>query len=224
MKKLILFIFISLLNITTAQAETLTVLLEGNDDGIKTTIQDDRKEALMDAKLRAIERAGMDISSITVVENLELKYDKIESSASGILLPGFQVLDKGYQSNGSYLVILSGQIKTKEAKTTHPLSRYLFSPISIMAVFLMFGFVLLKQAINSGYGTQTKDKLKVLSMVLYLLPIASAVVASFAFPAIYTSETALTWWSSLWGIVEIMVAFILYAVLIFLTLKAKKNT
>lgn len=223
MKKLIIFALYSLLTLSTVQAETLTVLLEGNDDGIKTSVQNDRKEALMDAKLRAIERAGNDISSITVIENLELKFDKIENRASGILMPGFQVLDKGYQTNGSYLVVLSGQIKTKQDKVAHPLSRYLFSPVSIMAVFLIIGFILLKQAVNSGYGNQSKDKLKTLSIILFSLPIASVVIASFIFPDIYTSEAALKWWGSSWGIAEILLAFGLYDVLIFLTIKAKKN-
>lgn len=93
------------------KAPVLDVLIEGYDDGVQTTRSQDRTEAIMDAKLQAIERAGVEISSITRTENFVLKQDMIESKAKAVLLPGFQIIDKGYQLDGSYLVILSGQVK-----------------------------------------------------------------------------------------------------------------
>lgn len=103
---------IEVTNIKSEADEVIEVLIEGYDDGIKATKQQDRDEALMDAKLQAIERAGVSISAITIIENFMIKKDLIESKSNGILLPGFQIIDKGYQNDGTYLVILSGQIKT----------------------------------------------------------------------------------------------------------------
>lgn len=91
----------------------IDVLIEGFDDGIRTSKQQDRDEALMNAKLQAIERAGTSIASFTKVENFTLKKEWIESKAKAVLLPGFQIIDKGYQEDGTYLIILSGKIKVK---------------------------------------------------------------------------------------------------------------
>ncbi len=66
----------------------------------------------MNAKLLAIERAGIEIEAITQVENNVLKYDLIESYSKGILLPGFEIEDIGYQTDSTYLVILVGKIQT----------------------------------------------------------------------------------------------------------------
>ncbi len=94
--------------------EDIDVSIKGIDDGIKTTKQQDYQEALMNAKLQAIERAGIEITSITRVENFELKYDMVESKAKAVLLPGFQIMDIGYQPDGTYLVILVGKVRTQE--------------------------------------------------------------------------------------------------------------
>jgi hypothetical protein len=90
----------------------IDVLVEGIDDGVKTSKRQDRDEALIDAKRQAIERAGVDVSAITIVEDFKLKKDWIESKAKAILIPGFQIIDKGYQNDGTYLVILSGKVKS----------------------------------------------------------------------------------------------------------------
>lgn len=95
-------------------SETIEVLIKGVDDGKKTTKQHDYMEALMNAKLQAIERAGVEIQSITKVENFQLKYDLVESKAKAVLLPGFQVEDMGYQIDGTYQVVLSGKIQVGE--------------------------------------------------------------------------------------------------------------
>ncbi|MBU1206444.1 MAG: hypothetical protein KKH04_05885 [Proteobacteria bacterium] len=119
MKKGLKWIFIlSVLSLSSFPAllfcEDIDVSIKGIDDGIKTTKQKDYLEAMMNAKLQAIERAGVEISSITKVENFELKYDKVESKAKAVLLPGFQIMDIGYQADGTYLVILVGKVRTQE--------------------------------------------------------------------------------------------------------------
>jgi hypothetical protein len=99
-------------------AETIEVLIKGIDDGVKSSRERDYKEAVMNAKLQAIERAGVAVSSITVVENFMLKYDMIESKAKAVLLPGFQIIDIGYQADGTYQVVLSGRVQVGEEKST----------------------------------------------------------------------------------------------------------
>ena len=57
------------------------------------------------------ERAGIEITSITKVINFKTKYDMVESKAKAALLPGFQIMDMGYQSDGTYTVLLSGKVQ-----------------------------------------------------------------------------------------------------------------
>ena len=108
--KVVSILLILLLN-SLCMAETIDVLIKGVDDGIKTKKQQDYKEAVMNAKLQAIERAGVKIQSITKVENFMLKYDMVESKAKALLLPGFKIMDLGYQQDGTYQVVLSGKVK-----------------------------------------------------------------------------------------------------------------
>ncbi|OPY84733.1 MAG: hypothetical protein A4E71_02503 [Smithella sp. PtaU1.Bin162] len=109
---LLLFLIASI-----ASAEVIDVNIKGMDDGRKTTRQQDYREAVMDAKLKAIEQAGVSIESITQVVNFQLKYDAVESKSKAVLLPGFQIIDIGYIADGTYQVVLIGKIQTggKEA-------------------------------------------------------------------------------------------------------------
>lgn len=94
--------------------QDIQVTIKGYDDGIKTNKQQDYKEALTNAKIEAIERAGSEITSITRITNFEMKSKEVESKAEAALLPGYDVIDIGYQTDGTYLVVLSGKIKSKE--------------------------------------------------------------------------------------------------------------
>jgi len=129
-KILIPLMLISILSLAplTAFSETIDVLIKGVDDGVKTNKQQDYMEALMNAKLQAIERAGVEISSITRIENFKLKYDAVESKAEAVLMPGFQVIDMGYQQDGTYQVVLSGKVqvgKNKEEEAEQQKLRFL---------------------------------------------------------------------------------------------------
>jgi len=116
-KRMILFILISLSFVRpmSVYAEVIDVLIKGMDDGVTSSRDHDYKEAVINAKLQAIERAGASIRAITQVENFILKYDMVESRANAILLPGFQVIDLGYQKDGTYQVVLSGKVQTGTA-------------------------------------------------------------------------------------------------------------
>ena len=99
---------------TLAIPATIDVSIKGVDDGVKTTRQQDHKEAVMNAKLQAIERAGVEIQSITQVVNFQTKFDIVESKAKAVLLPGFQVVDIGYLQDGTYQIVLIGKVKRIE--------------------------------------------------------------------------------------------------------------
>ncbi len=103
-----------ILNIVYAQ-EIIDVSVQGISDGIKNDKRHDRDEAEMDAKLKAIEKAGVNIKSITEVENFVLKHDMVESKVEAYILPGFQIIDVGYGADGLYHVVLTGKIKSKSA-------------------------------------------------------------------------------------------------------------
>ena len=105
-------------------AGELPVTIKGIDDGIRTNKQQDYEEALMNSKLQAIQQSGVEVSAITTIENFQIKHDLIESKSDGILLPGFQIIDIGYQTDGTYLIILSGRIKTAGAAGEDPSELY----------------------------------------------------------------------------------------------------
>lgn len=111
-----LFVLIVALTPLISASDEIDVLIKGVDDGVKTSKQQDYKEAVMNAKLEAIERAGVEIASITRVVNFQTKFDMVESKAHAVLLPGFQIMDLGYQADGTYLVVLSGKIQVGETK------------------------------------------------------------------------------------------------------------
>lgn len=81
----------------------------------KTTdknIKIDSQRAMLDAKIKAIERAGIKIETSTTVNNYELYIDLVESKAKGILLPGFEFVEFGYDENGVYKVLLIGNVQS----------------------------------------------------------------------------------------------------------------
>lgn len=105
----------SLFNSAYSEEVLVDVLIEGYDDGVKSTLRNDREEALIDAQRQAIERAGVRMTSTTQMQDFVVKKDWVESKAKAVLLPGFQIIDKGYQADGSYLVILAGRIRSLTA-------------------------------------------------------------------------------------------------------------
>lgn len=71
----------------------------------------DSQWAMLDAKIKAIEKAGVKIESTTVVNNYEFLSDVVESKAKGVLLPGFEFVEFGYDENGVYKVLLIGSVQ-----------------------------------------------------------------------------------------------------------------
>jgi len=90
--------------------DAIDVSEQGISDGVRNSKQQDRDEAILDAKLKAIEKAGVDIKSVTTVVDFQLKKDWVESKAQACLLPGFQIVEMGYGADGLYHVVLVGKI------------------------------------------------------------------------------------------------------------------
>ncbi len=91
--------------------DVIDVVIKGVDDGVRTSRQQDYNEALFNAKLQAIERAGVEIKSITEVVNLQVRFQMVEAKANAVLMPGFQVIDVGYTADGTYQVVLVGKVR-----------------------------------------------------------------------------------------------------------------
>ncbi len=112
LRKAFLLLLILILIPCISNAETIDVQIKGVDDGVKTTKQQDYKEAVLFAKREAIERAGVKVKALTTAKDFVVHSDYIESEAEAVLLPGYNVVDVGYQKDGTYLVILIGKVKT----------------------------------------------------------------------------------------------------------------
>jgi hypothetical protein len=91
--------------------EIIDISVKGISGNVKHGAQQDRLEAIMDARRQACEKAGLTISSKTTVENFKTVFDYVESQADAVLMPGFQVIDVGYLQDGTYSVVLIGKVK-----------------------------------------------------------------------------------------------------------------
>ncbi|MFO7568914.1 MAG: hypothetical protein R6W75_03875 [Smithellaceae bacterium] len=97
--------------------DIIDVRIIGFDNGIKTTRHEDFREAVLNAKAQAIERAGVEIKTVSEVKNFKLREDHIETRAQAILMPNFEIIDIGYTESGTYTVMLIGKIKITD--TSH---------------------------------------------------------------------------------------------------------
>lgn len=92
--------------------ELIAFKVIGYSYGKKKNLKDDYNEALVDAKIKAIERAGVKVDSITKVENFELKSDMVEAQSKGTIEPGYEVIEVGYDENGVYKLLMMGKVRT----------------------------------------------------------------------------------------------------------------
>lgn len=96
----------------------IEITVKGISDQKNDGAQQDRLEAILDAKRQACEKAGLYIESKTTVENFQTVYDLVESQSATVLLPGFQLVEIGYMQDGTYQVVLSGKIKILDEEKT----------------------------------------------------------------------------------------------------------
>jgi hypothetical protein len=90
----------------------IQVKIIGYSSGNKTNLKRDCSEAIINAKLKAIERAGVKIEAISVLEDFQLKSDFVEAKSKGIIEPGYEIIEVGYDENGVYKVLLIGEVRT----------------------------------------------------------------------------------------------------------------
>lgn len=91
--------------------DIIDIKIIGFDNGVKSSKRQDYREAVLNAKGQAIERAGVEIKASSKVKNFKLAEDYIETKAQGILLPNFEIIDIGYTEGGTYTIMLIGRIK-----------------------------------------------------------------------------------------------------------------
>jgi hypothetical protein len=109
-------IFLLFLTVSVLAQEIIDISVKGISNKQNDGAQQDRLEAIMDAKRQACEKAGMTIESKTKVENFEVVFDYIETQAATVLMPGFQLIEIGYVQDGTYQVVLTGKIKVLEGE------------------------------------------------------------------------------------------------------------
>ncbi len=94
------------------EARPIKVKVVGLSDQANDGIQQDRKEAILDAKRQACEQAGIKISSQTSLQDMQVFEEKVDSEAESVLLPGYEVVELGYKEDGcTFQVVLIGQVK-----------------------------------------------------------------------------------------------------------------
>ncbi len=110
-------------NLLNAQ---IKVRVTGVSDNIYNGEQQDRKEAVLDAKVQADEKIGVKIEAKTTIKNFILQEDLIESLAKAYLLPDFEIVDLGYSIDLSgdtvFKVILIGEVSNTAINRTGKLN------------------------------------------------------------------------------------------------------
>lgn len=104
-----------LLALSASADDVISISVRGISDANRDGAQQDRLEAIMDAKRQACEKAGVTITSKTTVENFKIAFDYVESQAQAVLLPGFQVMDVGYMEDGTFAVVIVGSVRKVSA-------------------------------------------------------------------------------------------------------------
>jgi hypothetical protein len=112
LKKTYLLLLALILIPGISSAQTIDVHIKGVDDGVRTTKQQDYKEAVLFAKREAIERAGVKIKSMTTAKDMVVNSDYIESKAKAALMPGYNIIDIGYSADGTYQIVLIGKVRS----------------------------------------------------------------------------------------------------------------
>ena len=117
MYRITCIVFIVLLTTPwVSNAGTIDLMIKGVDDGVKTIKEQDYNEAVMNAKLQALERAGVATQFIDQAVHFQIRFDLVENKAQAVLVPGYQIMDIGYLEDGTYQVVLVGQAKTVSDK------------------------------------------------------------------------------------------------------------
>lgn len=97
------------LEVVKYTGKKLPMNIKAYNDGERSSLAEDREEAIINAKLLAIGNAGYDTSRIVREKDIGKRNEEIEKKAAQILVPGYKIKNKGYQKNGAYMVLLMGK-------------------------------------------------------------------------------------------------------------------
>jgi hypothetical protein len=101
---------------STATAQTHTVEAEGYGTIIGGDIAQARDEAIIDARVRALEQvAGVFVDSQTLIKNEVLLDSMVRDRTQG-LITSYKILDEGETSDGRYRVFIEARVVPEEVK------------------------------------------------------------------------------------------------------------
>jgi len=100
---------IARLKVLEFTGKKISVHEKATNNGETADLASDRNEAILNAKLLAIAKAGYNTAEIMEQADSQKRNALIEERSSQILVPGFKIADKGYQKDGHYLVLLTGK-------------------------------------------------------------------------------------------------------------------
>jgi len=110
---IVFFTFIiSSYSIEEEEYDLIDLTVQGLDNCIKTNKKDDKDEALLNAQIKAIENAGVTISSGIFLEKSILKKQIVRSQAEAYILPGYKIIYEGYEEDGCYTVVMTCTVKS----------------------------------------------------------------------------------------------------------------
>lgn len=100
---------IAALEVIQYTGKRLPMNIKGYNNGERSSLAEDREEAIINAKLLAISNAGYNTSRIVREKDIEKRNEEIEKKANQILVPGYKIKDKGYLKDDTYKVLLIGK-------------------------------------------------------------------------------------------------------------------
>lgn len=150
-------VFVSLLLAPAAafSGQVVDVRIKGLDDGVRTDRRTDYNQAVLFAKRQAIERAGVKVRSRSVTRDMVLAEDVIEAESAAVLMPGYEILDLGYDENGVYQVVLVGKIQVAQEDEAPAQAARAADPVP-GGLVLHYDFEGRKAADRSGNGLDAR--------------------------------------------------------------------
>ena len=110
MKFTVLFLLLTLITIPVSAQPSLDVSIQGISDEHSDTILRDREEAVVDAKLKALIRIGVQVGEAKQMTDFEEKQTWVNSKLKGYLLPGYKIMNIGYGDDGLYHIVFNAKL------------------------------------------------------------------------------------------------------------------
>lgn len=158
MKILLIVLAICFTNVFSQDVVSFQIF--GTDDGIKSNREQDYKEALLDAKIKALDRVGIQIKTETEISDYNVIKEIVESKSEGVILPGMSITEMGYSDDGFYQVLIIGEIKSGANGVIHKKLKY------VLKLYQRLEYDKAKVELNKIINTSNEDEL--VAEALYL--------------------------------------------------------